>query len=110
MRIEAFSQGKDPDRPDANEDRFLVLPGRGYAVIDGVTDRVGRRYDGMLAGQYGATLVEQALAERLGRRDLPDDARLLVPTLSEAIAKAYARHGTLERARADWNYRFATTL
>ena len=42
MRIEAFSEGKYLDDPDANEDQFLILPGRGYAVIDGVTDISGR--------------------------------------------------------------------
>ena len=37
MKIEAFSEGKNLDAPEANEDQFLVLPGRGYAVIDGAT-------------------------------------------------------------------------
>ena len=42
MKIEAFSEGKNLDAPEANEDQFLVLPGRGYAVIDGATDISGR--------------------------------------------------------------------
>lgn len=111
MRIEAFSQGKDPARPDANEDRLVVLPGRAYAVIDGVTARLATRYDGMLAGQYGAVLVQRTL-ERLLAVDAPapGDARALVATLTEAIATAYARHGTLEAARGDPNRRFAATL
>ncbi len=109
MRIEAFSVGKDPARPDANEDRLVVLPGRGYAVIDGVTDRVGARYDGMLAGQYGATLVADALTTLLTPCECAD-ARALVPALTAAIEAAYARHGTLERARGDRNYRFSATL
>ena len=37
MQIEAFSEGKYLDAPEANEDQFLVLPGLGYAVFDGVT-------------------------------------------------------------------------
>jgi hypothetical protein len=37
MKIEAFSEGKNLDAPEANEDRLLVLPGRGYAVIDAAT-------------------------------------------------------------------------
>lgn len=111
MRVEAFSEGKDPAHPEANEDRFVVLPGRAYAVIDGVTDRLGTRYDGMLAGQYGAVLVKEALEEILGRRDHAiDDARALVPRLTAIIAAAYARHGTLEAARADTNRRFSATL
>jgi hypothetical protein len=47
VRIEAFSEGKYLDDPDANEDQFLVLPGRGFAVIDGVTDISGRAFEGM---------------------------------------------------------------
>ncbi|MBL8703029.1 MAG: hypothetical protein JNK67_31890 [Alphaproteobacteria bacterium] len=111
MRIEAFSEGKDPARADANEDRFVILPGRAYAVIDGVTDRIGARYDGMLAGQYGAHLIKEAIEERLGRSD-PDiaDARDLVPFVTGVIAAAYERHGTYEKARVDWNHRFSATL
>ena len=111
MRLEAFSEGKDPAHPEANEDRFVVLPGRAYAVIDGVTDRLGTRYDGMLAGQYGAVLVKEALEEMLGRRGAaPADARELVPALNAVIADAYGRHGNLERARGDCNFRFSATL
>src|SRR4051794_12821506 len=43
MQIEAFSQGKDPTAPHANEDRFVILPGRAYAVIDGATAKTGAR-------------------------------------------------------------------
>jgi serine/threonine protein phosphatase PrpC len=111
MRIEAFSEGKDPGRPEANEDRFVVLPGLAYAVIDGVSDRLGTRYDGMLAGQYGAVLVQRTLqAELAGAAGPPGDARALVGTLTQAIAAAYGRHGTLEAARADANRRFSATL
>ena len=111
MRIEAFTEGRDPARPEANEDRFLVLPGRAYAAIDGVTSRLGTRYDGMLSGQYGAVLVRDALEARLGGgRPAPGDARALVAELTATIAAAYERHGTLERARRDPNHRFATTL
>ena len=109
MRIEAFSEGKDPARPEANEDRLVILPGRGYAVIDGVTARIDARYDGMLAGQYGATLVADALTTLLAE-DRCDDARELVPALTATIAAAYARHGIRERARGDHAHRFSATL
>ena len=39
MWIEAFTEAKTPDDPASNEDQFLILPGRGYAVIDGVSAR-----------------------------------------------------------------------
>ena len=37
-RLEALSVGKKFDCPEANEDSFVVIPGAGYAVIDGVTE------------------------------------------------------------------------
>ena len=65
MRIEAFSEGKNLDDPDANEDQFLVLPGRGYAVIDGVTDITGRVFDGMRTGRLASRVVQRAAADFL---------------------------------------------
>ena len=59
MQIEAFSEAKDPRAPHTNEDRLVILPGRAYAVIDGVTDRLGTRYDGVLSGQYAATVLRR---------------------------------------------------
>src|SRR5207245_2884174 len=50
MKIEAFSEGKNLDDPEANEDQFLVLPGIGYAVFDGSTDIAGHLYDGKRGG------------------------------------------------------------
>ena len=52
MHLQAFSAAKDPDRPEANEDRLVVVADRLYAVIDGVTDRTGRRYG--LVDYHGA--------------------------------------------------------
>ena len=65
MRIEAFSEGKNLDDPAANEDQFLVLPGRGFAVIDGVTDITGRLFDGMRSGRLASGIVQQAAASFL---------------------------------------------
>ena len=50
MKIEAFTEGKNLDAPEANEDQFLVLPGVGYAVFDGATDIAGHLYDGKRGG------------------------------------------------------------
>ena len=110
MLIEAFSEAKDPSAPDTNEDRFVILPGRAYAVIDGVTDRLGTRYNGMLSGQYAAMVVKEALEHALTRPDRPTDTKLLIPILTQAIANAYRAHGTLDAARSDVNYRFSSTL
>ena len=111
MLIEAFSQGKDPAAPEANEDQFVLLPGRAFAVIDGVTDRLGSRYDGMLAGRYAAVTVKAALERALSAQDAPlNDAPALVSHLTQELAQAYGRHGILEKARANAEQRFSATL
>jgi len=111
MRIEAFSEGKDLDAPEANEDQFLILPGRGYAVIDGVTDRTGHRYDGMLAGRIASRTVQAAVAALLLDAPPPDRlAEILVERVSAAIRDAYERYGVLDIAHADRTRRFGATL
>ncbi len=111
MKIEAFSEGKNLDAPEANEDQFLVLPGRGYAVIDGATDTSGRVYDGQPGGWLASRITMQAVAEFLlepAERELHPGR--LVEHVSAAIRGAYARHGILEIARADPAIRFGATL
>ena len=110
MLIEAFTEAKDPSAPQANEDRFVILPGRAYAVIDGVTDRLGTRYHGMLSGQYAATIVKATLEYVLSKPDGPRDSASVIGMLTQAIRDAYRAHGTLEAARTDWNLRFSATL
>jgi hypothetical protein len=111
MHIEAFTEGKNLDDPHANEDQLLILPGRGYAVIDGVTDRTGHRYDGMLAGKLAGLLVRDATADFLvdpGNRDI--DPEQLVAHVTAAIQAAYVRFGIAEEARARPARRFGATL
>lgn len=102
MLIEAFTAGKDPARPEANEDRLVVLPGRLYAVLDGVTARSPARYDGMLSGQFAAVLAQSAL-----ERGLPRDGKAIVAALTTALAGASKRLG-LEGAPA--GLRLSTTM
>jgi hypothetical protein len=111
MKIEAFSEGKNLDAPEANEDQLLVLPGRGFAVIDGVTDRTGHRYDGLYAGRIASRIVQQAVADFLldpAEADVRPER--LVAHASAAIRAAYAHHGILETVRADPARRFGATL
>lgn len=111
MRIEAFSEGKDLDVPEANEDQLLILPGRGYAVIDGVTDRTGHRYDGMLAGRVASRTVQAAVAALLlDPPPMETLAPVLVERVSAAIRAAYEHYGVLDIARADRTRRFGATL
>ncbi len=111
MQLAAFSAAKDPDRPEANEDRFVVVQDRLYAVIDGVTDRTGRRYDGRAGGRLAAETVELtllALAQDEACRTI--DAAGLVQRLADGFQAAYRRHGVLEAAaRSDAN-RIGSTL
>ncbi|MCG7394896.1 hypothetical protein MHY87_18520 [Microvirga sp. ACRRW] len=110
MLIEAFSEGKDPSAPHRNEDQIVILPGRAYAVIDGVTDRHGSRYDGMLSGQYASLIVKRALEHMLSAPEIPSDGFSIVRGLTNAIADAYRSHGMIERARSDSNVRFSAAL
>lgn len=111
MRIEAFSEGKNLDDPDANEDQLLILPGLGYAVIDGVTDRTGHRYDGMLAGRMAGLLVRDATAAfLLDPANRPLDPARLVASVTAAIQRAYARFGIADIAEKQPARRFGATL
>lgn len=110
MLIEAFSEAKDPSKPHTNEDRLVILPGRAYAVIDGVTDRLGTRYDGVLSGQYAAMVVQGALEHMLSAPDAPSDGMTIVQDLTHAIEKVYKAHDMFEKVRTDWNMRLSAAL
>jgi hypothetical protein len=111
MRIEAFSEGKNLDDPDANEDQLLILPGRGFAVIDGVTDISGRLFEAMRTGRLASRVVQQAAADFL--TDPAEAERRpegLIERASAALRAAYVRHGVLEEVRAAPARRFGATL
>ena len=108
MHLEASSFSRDPLLAGANEDAIVVLPGRAYAVIDGVSDRTGARYDGELSGRHAARLVAGTLERLL--LGAPPPVESIVPTLTATLNEAYRRHGTLEAARADWGARLCCTL
>jgi hypothetical protein len=110
MLIEAFTEAKDPSAPHTNEDRLVILPGRAYAVIDGVTDRLGTRFDGMLSGQYAAVIVQSALEHMLSAPNGPEDPRAVVRALTAALAPVYKNFGMAEKAQADWNFRISAAL
>lgn len=110
MLIEAFTEAKDPSAPHTNEDRLVILPGRAYAVIDGVTDRLGTRYDGMLSGQYAAMTVQRALEHLLSAPDGTEDPVAVVKSLTATLAAAYRQHGVAEKVKSDWNLRISAAL
>jgi hypothetical protein len=114
MRIEAFSEGKNLDHPEANEDQFVIVPGRGYAVIDGVTDISGREVDGMRTGRYAARIVQRTVAaivcEPASALAAPDAPAALVSRISAALHAQYADLGIVDEVRADPPRRFGATL
>jgi hypothetical protein len=118
MRVEAFSLGKKFAQPEANEDSFVSIPGAGYAVIDGVTDRNGTRYAGMLSGQFASRTVKRAterfLIEQQAPRIDPEFAyrgpRAFIDYLTTALHDAYSAEGVLAQAEADWKVRAGCTI
>jgi hypothetical protein len=63
MKVEAFTVAKDPNDPARNEDRCVVIPGRAYAVIDGVSDKTGFKLNGFTGGQLAGRLIEEEIRE-----------------------------------------------
>jgi hypothetical protein len=107
MRIEAFTEAREPARPETNEDSLVVLPGRAFAVIDGVTDRDGSRFDGMLGGRYAARLVARRLETLLATATPPPES--IIPTLTDTLRDACRHHG-VDLAGARWGGRMCCTL
>lgn len=107
MRIEAFTEAREPARPDTNEDALVVLPGRAFAVIDGVTDRDGSRFEGMLGGRYAARLVARRLEAIFAAGPMVPDA--IVPALTETLREACRQHG-VDLAGSRWGGRMCCTL
>jgi hypothetical protein len=111
MHIEAFTRGKHPGRQHLNEDGFVVMPGRLLAVIDGVSDRDGTLYDGMLSGRFATRSVTRALTRIVAgsHGDLPD-AEALADALNVAIRIDAAAAGHPDIASAQWSARPCCTL
>ena len=118
MLIEAFSQGKKFGRPEANEDSFVAIPGAGFAVIDGVTDRNGTRYAGMLSGQFASRIVKRATERFLIEQQAPKlpgspgwtGPRAFIDSLTSALHAAYEQEGALSAVEADWKVRAGCTI
>lgn len=116
-QLEAFSLGKKFSAPHANEDSLVIMPNRGYAVIDGVTDRNGTRYGGMLSGQWASRTVQAALEKFLLAQGDPDQPELqfaggehLIDYLGRAIHAGYVANDALDAVTADWKLRGGCTV
>ncbi|MDB5474399.1 MAG: hypothetical protein JWP99_1702 [Devosia sp.] len=116
-QLEALSVGKKIGHPETNEDSLVVMPNLGYAVIDGVTDRNGTRYGGMLSGQFASRTVKRAIEIFLlaqGQKDQPDlhyqGGEHFVDYLGKAIRAGYVANGALAAVEADWKVRGGCTV
>jgi hypothetical protein len=116
-QLEAFSLGKKFGHPETNEDSLVVMPNLGYAVIDGVTDRNGTRYGGMLSGQFASRTVKRAIEVFLLAQGRPDQPELqfqggehFVDYLGNAIHAGYVAYGALAAVEADWKLRGGCTV
>lgn len=115
--LEAFTLGKKFGHPELNEDSLVIMPDMGYAVIDGVTDRNGTTYDGMLSGRFASRTVRRAVETFLLAQGRPEAAHLhyrgpveLIAYLDRAIHAGYEANGASERAKADWKLRGGCTV
>ena len=116
-QLEAFTLGKKFGHPEANEDSLVVMPNLGYAVIDGVTDRNGTRYGGMLSGQFASRAVKRAVETFLlaqGDKDRPDlqfqGGEHFVAYLGKAIHAGYVADNAVAAVEADWKLRGGCTV
>ena len=115
--LEAFTLGKKFGHPEMNEDSLVIMPDMGYAVIDGVTDRNGTTYDGMLSGRFASRTVRRAIETFLLAQGRPGMENLhyrgpveFIAYLNEAIRAGYEKNGALEKAQADWKLRGGCTV
>lgn len=116
-QLEAFTLGKKFGHPEANEDSLVVMPNLGYAVIDGVTDRNGTRYGGMLSGQFASRAVKRAVETFLlaqGQANQPDlqfrGGEHFVDYLGKAIHAGYVANNAVAAVEADWKLRGGCTV
>jgi len=108
--VESFTEAKDPSRPETNEDRIVVLPERAYAVVDGATDKSGKRWDGLTGGQIAAEAVaDEVIAVALSDVPAPS-GRVLVDRIARKIRAHYVRLGIEAEAEADPLSRFSVSL
>ena len=110
MRIEAFTEAKDPARPETNEDRIVVLADRAYAVADGATDKSGKRWGGKTGGQIAAETVARTVTELALSDEPAPSGPDLAARIAAAIRSQYVSFGIEADAEADPLGRFSATL
>lgn len=110
MRIEAFTEAKDPAHPETNEDSIVVLPGRAFAVSDGATDKSGKRWNGLTGGQIAAATVAETVAQLAFDAGPAPAGATLVERVSRSLRRHYVAHGIEAEAAGDPLARFSASL
>jgi len=94
MDVTVFSQAKEAGRPEDNEDRYLAIDGRAYGVIDGVTDKTGRRFGGLTGGRIAGRTVEAAVRQACAEHDVGAmDGAWLIERINREFAVTYQSLG-----------------
>ncbi len=92
--IEAFTQAKDKENPDSNEDRFVAVDDRIYAVIDGATDKSGQTYDGLTGGRIAGRILEEVLRSEDAKRGEGEiTASTILNAVNRGLRRQYDLHG-----------------
>ncbi|MHA1524452.1 MAG: hypothetical protein ACTSY1_08615 [Alphaproteobacteria bacterium] len=102
---EAFTQAKDKQNPDSNEDRIVIVPDRLYAVIDGATDKSGRTFDGLTGGQIAGRVIEDVLKKLAPDFDGPKviSVSQILGRINKRLGQRYRTLGICEAiAREPW--------
>jgi hypothetical protein len=110
-QFEGFTQAKNPNLPQTNEDQIVVVPTIGFAVIDGATDITGKRFDDRLGsaatgGRLAAVAIAEALRTRLSAPAGLPAPEALIACASAAVADLYERLAMADIARASSDHRF----
>jgi hypothetical protein len=117
-QLEAFTLGKKFGHPETNEDSFVIIADAGYAVIDGVTDRNGTQYGGMLSGRFASRTVKRATEQFIIAQSDPHapahlrytGPKSFVEHLTASLRQGYIDENALEAAEADWKIRGGCTV
>lgn len=109
--IEAFTAGKNPKEPSLSEDALVMHGAAVFAVIDGVTDKVGVRYQGLTPGQWAGRAIARGLCALADADETMDaSASDVVARVNQEIRASYRVLGIEDAVAKDPNLRFAAQL
>ncbi len=106
-----LSLAKDPRHPNRNEDRCITLPGYAYAVIDGVSDKSGLRYQGKTGGQVAGKVIEEVIRHECQTKQPEEiEADWLIRCFVECFQEIHKEMGSTQSIKTDPTTRFGAQL